>query len=670
MQAKALPTSERDALWIGVLSALALCLGASPDVGYGDAGELGTAAVVLGVAHPTGFAFDLLWLKAASLVPLGPLAFRLNVATALTGGVALGLCAAVIGMLAERVGAREPLLRRLSVLLGVTALYGFATFAVATHAIEVYALALSAVLLALYLALQGGRAAGAIAVLVGLCAGMHVTAGLYIAPIFVACALTARVPWRFVATRVPALIAGALVLAYLPLASRRDPPADWGDPETLSGVIVHLTAQRIRNAFQGEMFGGSRSAPALLLEQLSAFGVLACFALVALAGVGLSARRRAASAERSAVAPYLIGVAVLGGLDVAYALLINPMGVRDLQCGHVAGACAAILGAVSAAWLLQLKTGRVLFLRPEVLAGVVALAQLSPAVMAEPEDGYALGELFGSGGPIAELAPRTVFLCAGDNACAPGMFATLVERVRPDVDVVPAQHLWDATVLRRIEGFTGRAAANVGERGDLAVEHTRALLRGAAQRPVALEAYSLGREADRDGLLAPLGRSPFLSPVSAVAADAFTPSLDGLTRALHARFGAGASDGPRDEPARIAWSRVYGELGSAAINSPAFAAGLAALQRSVAIAPSRATAWINLGVAFEKVDQVDAAIRSTERATELDPLRASGWINLVRIEAARGNVSGARAVLARAAAAGVHDPRLDKLAARLAAPGP
>src|SRR5688572_12843816 len=107
MQAEPVPSSERDALWIGVLGALALCLRAASDVGYGDAGELGTAAVVLGVAHPTGFALDVLWLKAASLVPLGSLPWRLNIATALTGGAALGLCASTIGALAERAGVRD-----------------------------------------------------------------------------------------------------------------------------------------------------------------------------------------------------------------------------------------------------------------------------------------------------------------------------------------------------------------------------------------------------------------------------------------------------------------------------------------------------------------------------------------------------------------------------------
>jgi tetratricopeptide (TPR) repeat protein len=665
MQIEPAASTERDALWLGVLGALVLCLRAAPDVGYGDAGELSTAAVVLGVAHPTGFALDLLWLKAASLIPLGSLAFRLNIATALTGGLALGLCAAVIGALAARAGVRDLTSRRLGVVLGVTALLSFGPFGAATQAVEVYALGLSAVLLAMWLALEGGRAAGALAVLVGLAAGMHVTAGLYTAPIFLAMALAAAVPWRFVAARIVVLVSGALVLAYLPLASLRDPAADWGDPETLSGMIAHLTAQRIRSAFQGEMFGGSRSAPALLFEQLSAFGVLACFMVVALAFVLVRARGQAR--ERSPATPFVIGVAIVGGLDVAYALLINPMGVRELQCGHVAGACLAILGGVAAAWLLSLKTGRVLMLTPEALAAVVALGHLMPVAMAEHEDGYALVELFGSGGPVSALPPRTVFLCAGDNACAAGMFAMAVERVRPDVDVAPAQHLWDATVLRNIEGFGGRAAPTAPERGRRAIENALRLMRGAARRPIALETHAIATDADPQGSLAPLGSSPFVSPVRDVAAQAFTPSLTALSASLQARFGRGPGRQamPPDERARVAWSRVYGELGTAALNSPAFVAGIGALQRAVAVAPSRATAWINLGVAFEKTGQLEAAVQATQSAVELDPLRPTGWFNLAQMEHSRGNVAGARHALALAAQNGVRDPRLSALAEKL-----
>jgi len=163
--------------------------------------------------------------------------------------------------------------------------------------------------------------------------------------------------------------------------------------------------------------------------------------------------------------------------------------------------------------------------------------------------------------------------------------------------------------------------------------------------------------------LAPLGSSPFLSPVSDVAADAFAASLAALQHTLHSRFGKAGL--PQDELARFSWSRVYGELGAAAISSPALRDGIAALQTAVTIAPTRATAFINLGVALETAGQLDAAIEATQRAVQLDPMRATGWANLARLQHKRGNVAAAREVLMMAARAGIDDPRLQALAAQL-----
>jgi hypothetical protein len=675
MEAMTDPGTERDALWVGVLGALALALGAAPDVGYGDAGELGTAAVVLGVAHPTGFAFDLLWLKAASLVPLGSLAFRLNTATALAGGAALGLCAAVIARIAIRAGVRDPLARRAGVALGVSGLYGSAIFAAATQAVEVYALALCAVLLAVYFALVGGRGERALAVLVGLAFGLHVTAGLYAAPVLLACAFRAPRLGRFIATRAPLLLAAALVLAYLPLASRRDPPIDWGDPETLSGVLGHLTAQRIRDAYQAELFGGNASAPMLLLSQLSGLGGLLMLALgVALASSWM-ARAQQTSEPRPATGPRvaLLGVALLGCLDLAYALLINPMGVRDLQCGHVTAACLAILGGVAGAVLLQaFAERRAPRLAVAALLVSLAIAQLAPSVLRSEQDGYALAELFGSGGLTTALPPRTLFLCSTDNACAAGMFALIVERVRPDMDVAPAQHLWDATVLRQIEGLAVPAAQHAAERGARALANTRALIGGAARRPLAFELRKTAVEVDKGGRLGPLQDGAFVAPVGAVSPDAFARARRLLDRALHSRFvappGDSAAAAPSDERARLAWSRVYGELGAVASQSPAIRDGVGALERAVQLAPERATAWNNLGVALESLGQLDAAIEVTKRALQLEPTGATSWVNLARLEQTRGDVAAARKVLKLAADAGVEDPRLRALGLELSAP--
>ena len=671
MQATPDPRGERDALWIGVLGGLALAMAAAADVGYGDAGELGTAAVVLGVAHPTGFAFDLLWLKAASLVPLGPLAFRVNVATALAGGAALGLCAAVIGALAARAGVRDVLARRIGVALGVSGLYGLAIFAAATRAVEVYALALCAVLLAARAALAGRQADGVVALIVGLAFGLHVTAGLYTAPVLLACASRAPRLGRFIATRAPLVLAGALVLSYLPLASRRDPALDWGDPETLSGVLGHLTAQRIRSAYREELFGGNESAPLALFSQLSGLGGLLALALAAaLLAIWKARADSGRPTHRTALRRVVLAIGLLGSADLAYALLINPMGVRDLQCGHVAAACLSILGGLGGSVLLDaVSERRAVRLALSAAFSCLAAAQLLPSALRADEQGYELSELFGSGGLIAELPPRTVFLCTSDNACATSMFALAAERVRPDMDFAPAQHLWDETVLRHLEGLDVAPAQRESERGSAALGNARALLAGAPSRPIALEARKIASDVDKRLSLAPLGHSAFLTPVAAPSPEAFSPSLHRLERSLRSRFRASPSAASplAGERARLEWSRVFGELGAAAARTPAIRDGIAALERATQIAPERAVAWTNLGVGLEKAGRLDAAVEVTQRAVVLEPSRATGWVNLARLERTRGNTAGARAVLAAAAHAGVRDARLQALARELTA---
>lgn len=665
----------RIGVWVGVAAALALCLEVAPDVGYGDAGELGTAAVVLGVPHPTGFALDMLWLKAVSLVPLGSLPFRLGLGAALTGGFALGLCAAITFALAGRAGVRSALARGLGAVLAASGLYGFAVFAAATRSVEVYALALAAVLLGLYVAMTAARAPAVLALLAGLAAGMHVTAGLYVAPLLLMALARAPRSGRALVTAAPLALAGALVLAYLPLASRRDPAIDWGDPETLSGVIAHLSAERVRSAYQAEMFGGDRSAPLLLGEQLAPLSLLAALALFAALLSLVRGGARAPSPARFAAAVIL----ALGALDVAYAVWVNPMGVRDLQCGHVAGACIAILGGAGAAVLVE-RLGararghhgprRVL----ELALVTCALGQLAlprAARSERGEDGYALGELFGSGGPVAGLPPRAVFLCTTDHACAASMFALAVERVRPDVDSAPAQHLWDATVLRQLEGLSAPAAEGRAQRARRAEENTRRLLEGRAGRPVALETRKIA-EAGGGVMLAPLAGGPFLTPAASAAPDAFARAYDGIERMLRARFGPPESQGapavPPDERAQVLWSRAFGELGAAALRAPTVHDGLVLLEAAAHVAPARATAWVNLGVGLEVVGQLDDAVEVTERAVLLEPARATGWVNLAHFELKRGQRQRARAALERAQQAGVRDARLDALRAQLDAP--
>src|SRR5262245_44498791 len=80
---------------VGVLVTLAAAViyvgTAARDVVVGDTTELITAAVTLGVAHAPGYPLFTMLGHLASLIPLGPLPFRVNLTGALFDALAVGV---------------------------------------------------------------------------------------------------------------------------------------------------------------------------------------------------------------------------------------------------------------------------------------------------------------------------------------------------------------------------------------------------------------------------------------------------------------------------------------------------------------------------------------------------------------------------------------------------
>ena len=72
----------------------------------GDSGELTTAAATLGIAHPPGYPLYVLVGRAFALIPLGDVAFRLNLMSAVFGALAVMLVYAIVKEITQsRIGA-------------------------------------------------------------------------------------------------------------------------------------------------------------------------------------------------------------------------------------------------------------------------------------------------------------------------------------------------------------------------------------------------------------------------------------------------------------------------------------------------------------------------------------------------------------------------------------
>ena len=249
--------------------------------------------------------------KAATLLPLGPVALRVALASALAGAIAAGLVALLalhlLEALTEEVPA--PACRAIAVAGGLafagTWAHGFQCVRV-----EVYALHTALVLGATTLALKADRSEGAArtrALLGGaLCVGLglcnhHLGTLVCAAPLVLWLVLLRPRP----RVALGMLLVGAMcagLYAYLPLRAGAE-PVNWGHPATLDRFWWVVTAK----AFQKTSERGEDGAAALeLLVQMTPLA-----ALLSLVGAWLLARSR----RRLRLAIVAIGVGVAAPLS-------------------------------------------------------------------------------------------------------------------------------------------------------------------------------------------------------------------------------------------------------------------------------------------------------------------------------------------------------------------
>jgi hypothetical protein len=225
-----------------------------------DGGDLVTAAFTWGIPHPTGYPTYLLALRTfATFVPVGEPAFRGNLLSATAAALAAGMVFLAAYRLAGAVRSPDsragrppgaqiswlPLGAALVAALG--AAMGRELWSQATIA-EVYALnALfaSVIVAGCAAALVRGPETPAgrllpvvLAFLLGLGLGNHVTLAFAVGPLVIAVAYAS---WRtgrslrHASVLIASLAMGLAVYMYAPVASSRQPPINWGHPDTLSG---------------------------------------------------------------------------------------------------------------------------------------------------------------------------------------------------------------------------------------------------------------------------------------------------------------------------------------------------------------------------------------------------------------------------------------------------
>lgn len=373
----------------------------APDLSWAnaatDGGELITASVTLGISHPPGYPTYVLLGKLFSFLPIGPVAFRYNLFSAIcAAGAAALLAVAIVRFWGQRV---RPLTAASSALAFAFLPLVWSQALVA----EVYALNL--LLLAAFLL---AWSSGTRPFLAGACLGLALTAHLTSLLILPAALLGSGHQRGRVAG---GIVAGLVPLLLLPALAQGNSPVVWGWPETWRGWWWLVSGQLYAANVQFPPAGERLSALLMAL----AFGP----ALVA-AGEGRQVTR-----GRMDWTGTRVRVCLLGATAALYVLFAALYATPD--------AAVLLLPALLLLALLVAPTlQRLRFVAPFVpLALVVA--------------GYSTQTLAGEIGPrpaaeaLLAAAPRNALLLTpGDRTIFTLWYFHHVEGQRPDLRLADA----------------------------------------------------------------------------------------------------------------------------------------------------------------------------------------------------------------------------------------
>ena len=596
-----------------------------------DSAELTAAAVGLGSPHPTGFPLFCVLGKLAQLLPIGEIAFRLNLLSAASAALAT----LWLTRLAFELSHRD-LPGLIGALCAGATLAVTLVFARQATVVEIYApnaaLLAGGLLLFARVARGGGPRDGLLLALVcGLGLGMH-TGFLLLGP-SVAALLIVRLRsgarWPLSAPLVTALIAGALYM-YLPVrsATGRVAAIDWGHPRTVDALYDHMSAQRIRAAFGDQMQSTDAEVIASQLGGLSEQllgGIGPLLPLAALFGFVWLFQQRRSRWTASALAVLVVG-------DFAYALWINPMGTPDLQNTVPLTMGLAVAGGVGIGWF-----ARYLGAAGPYIGGVVSLIVFAMPAMANlPEIWRAssgdLPRAFCEAGLEATPA-RGVALVQNDSTAAGMIYLGVAENARPDVAVLVRQHLRDRERVRAVLATSGFETAT----GDLRDPYAVLLARA---RAITWEIGSDSLPAGADLVVgAPLARLvrtqaererarplPITDDAPAARVD-IRAALDVLARI----FG---HQSHTDRAARRMHAVTLTSLGRMAFGRADLELAEVLFAAANGVDPDWASAWINRGVVAARRADYQQAVEYTETVLDLPFVRLGPQLT-ARVNAGR-----------------------------------
>jgi hypothetical protein len=412
-----------------------------PGLAFDDWGEMQTVPHVLGIPHPTGYPTFVLTAWLFELPPIGSVAFRANLLSAVCIALAMGFLASIL----QRLEVRPAIAAVAAIATGFTGTIWASAGVAEVNPLHVLFIAL---IVDRALAWAGTRRLRDLALgglLIGLSLGNHVLTA-FVAPFVVLYVLwvgrrelAANPGWLLVAFAMLAL--GLSVYLYLPIAASFDPPLVYNDPVTFERFRFLVTGEQFRAQY-GNLFSTADLGPylaslphlwslavargtvvmpvvgmlglAILVVRRPAFG-LACWGILVL---GSYVWASYLELEHYLLVPWLllgIGIGVaLDGLAVA----IEHLAIRRLAIERGVSRALARLATIGPA------------LAGAALAVMLIAVNLSLADHSDDHSAEAYVDA------VFAALPADAAILSYWGASTPLWYATLVEGRRPDVLVV------------------------------------------------------------------------------------------------------------------------------------------------------------------------------------------------------------------------------------------
>ncbi len=395
---------------------------------YGtDGGDLVAAARTLGVPHPSGYPTYTLLAWLFSHLPVGVIAYRVNLLSAVCAAAAVGF----FFLVAQRVLPRQEHPWPLPIAMALILAFSPLLWSQAVIS-EVYTLLMlfAALLLWLLIRWRDGGGVGSLwlaAFFLGLGLGNHMTL-VFVVPAALVLLWPQRQRWLHGRVLLPAVglfVLGLSVYAYLPLAASRWPAVNWGNPQTWKGFLWVVTGEEYQPLAFGlsptEIPGRVSGWAQLLGDQFGWWGL--ALALVGAWGWWRRDRRFALFA--------LVWISPLGLYSFLYdtidshVYLLPALLLMALCLGEGAGRLLSLVHLHKPAW--ELLSLLVLLLLP---VGSLLLHWRA----AEPDDDWQAHAYIHEVLEVVE--PGGLVVVRGDRPTFALWYGLYAEEQRPDVAVI------------------------------------------------------------------------------------------------------------------------------------------------------------------------------------------------------------------------------------------